>query len=139
EDRLCHHFALHYDVKVGYGKGTRKVLETIKEGGDHRQVAATFFPGGSPRNGAAMRVTPVGLFFHDDLEQVSEQARLSALPTHVHPLGVEGAQLLALGVALALRGGPFDRPAFFGELLAHCQAEEFRARLALASRAQSMD
>ena len=36
-------------------------------------------------------MAPVGLFFHDDLDRVWEQARLSALPTHIHPLGIEGA------------------------------------------------
>jgi len=48
-----------------------------------------------------MRVAPVGLLFRDNRANLWEQARLSALPTRLHPLGIEGAQLLALAVAFA--------------------------------------
>ena len=90
EERLCHYFTINYLPSRGYGFGARAVLDAMEEGRDYRQVAAEHFPGGSFGNGAAMRVAPVGLFFHHDLEAVWEQARLSALPTHVHPLGIEG-------------------------------------------------
>jgi poly(ADP-ribose) glycohydrolase ARH3 len=133
EERVCHHFVSNYVPSRGYGFGTRRVLEAMQEGRDHREIAATHSPGGSLGNGAAMRVAPVGLFFHDDLDQVWEQARLSALPTHTHPLGIEGAQLLAVAVALALRDGPFDRAAFFGELLRRGPSDEYRARLERAA------
>jgi poly(ADP-ribose) glycohydrolase ARH3 len=137
EERLCHHFVANYAPWRGYGYGARRVLEAMEEGRDYKDVAATLFPGGSFGNGAAMRVAPVGLFFHDDLDRVMEQARRQSLPTHVHPLGVEGAQLLAVAVALCLREGLFDRAAFFRELLARCQSEEFRTRLEAAARAQT--
>ena len=60
-------------------------------------------PYGSWGNGAAMRVSPVGLLFRDDPALLWEQARLSALPTHLHPLGIEGAQLSRkfMGVCVA--------------------------------------
>ncbi|HKI36032.1 MAG TPA: ADP-ribosylglycohydrolase family protein [Gemmataceae bacterium] len=136
EDRLCHHFVSNYVPSRGYGQGARRVLEAMEEGRDHKEVAATHFPGGSLGNGAAMRVAPVGLFFHDQLDQVWEQARLSALPTHTHSLGIEGAQLLAVAVALCLGGAPFDRATFFGELLRRCQSDEYRARLGQAATAR---
>lgn len=132
ERRLCAAFAANYVPERGYGCGARAVLETMEEGGDHRAVAETYFPGGSYGNGAAMRVAPVGLLFRDDLEEVREQARLSALPTHVHPLGVEGAQLLALAVALASREGPFDRERFFAELMEYAESPEFLGKLRTA-------
>jgi poly(ADP-ribose) glycohydrolase ARH3 len=134
EDRLCRAFVANYDPYRGYGRGARAVLEAMGAGHDHRAVAASHFPGGSFGNGAAMRVAPVGLLFHDDLDKVWEQARLSALPTHLHPLGIEGAQLLALGVALCLRGEARDRASFFGALLARSQAPEYRERLERAAR-----
>ena len=68
------------------------VIEAIAEGGDWRRIAASHFPGGSLGNGAAMRVAPIGLLFNHDLDRVMVEARLSALPTHIHPLGIEGAQ-----------------------------------------------
>jgi poly(ADP-ribose) glycohydrolase ARH3 len=137
EERLCHHFAANYVPSRGYGFGTRRVLEAIENGEDYRAVAANYSPGGSLGNGAAMRVAPVGLLFHDDLDLVWEQAGRSALPTHVHPLGIEGAQLLAVGVALGLRDDPFDRAAFFAELLRRCVSDEYRRRLEQAAAAQA--
>jgi len=114
-----------------YG-ATRLVLEAILRGEDYQTLARTLFPGGSYGNGAAMRVAPVGLFFHHDLDLVWRQAELSALPTHAHPLAIEGAQLVALAVALAVAGRPLDRNAFFDELLRRCQTAEYRAKLAAA-------
>jgi ADP-ribosylglycohydrolase len=54
-------------------------------------------------NGSAMRVSPVGFAFDDELS-VLEQARLSAIPTHDHPEGVKGARAVALAILLARRG-----------------------------------
>src|SRR5262249_24529101 len=51
--------------------------------------------------------------------------------------GIEGAQLLALAVALAM--GPFDREAFFARLIAACVSAEFRAKMEQASKARSPD
>ena len=90
----------------------------MKEGNDWRTLAATLLPGGSFGNGAAMRVAPVGLVFADLPDELWEQARLSALPTHTHLLGIEGAQLLAFAVAWALRTSTFDRKQLWRDLLA---------------------
>jgi ADP-ribosylglycohydrolase len=60
-------------------------------------------PYGSYGNGSAMRVSPVGFAF-DDEQQVLEQARWSAMPTHDHPEGIKGAQSVALAVWLARTG-----------------------------------
>src|SRR5262245_27803702 len=86
-------------------------------------------PGGSFGNGAAMRVAPVGLLFHNERLRLWDQARLSALPTHLHQLGIEGAQLLALAVALCTEMKSFDRSAFFVELKTACQSPEYRSKL----------
>jgi poly(ADP-ribose) glycohydrolase ARH3 len=80
-----------------------------------------------------MRVAPVGLLFCGDLDRAMEEARLSALPTHVHPLGIEGVQLLALPVALALRGPPLDRKAFYRDIRRRAASEEFRWHLRAAA------
>jgi poly(ADP-ribose) glycohydrolase ARH3 len=137
EERLCEAFVANYVPSRGYGWGARTVLNAMEEGRDYKEVAARHFPGGSYGNGAAMRVAPVGLFFRDDRSKVWEQARLSALPTHVHPLGVEGAQLLALAVAHCSQADRFDRAAFYGELTAACESEAFRSKLRTAAQVQS--
>jgi poly(ADP-ribose) glycohydrolase ARH3 len=56
------------------------------------------------------------------------------LPTHVHPLGIEGAQLLALAVALAVREPRFDKRRFYRELSRRARSEEFRWQLSTAER-----
>jgi poly(ADP-ribose) glycohydrolase ARH3 len=133
EEPLCRAFATNYQPERCYGPGARFVLEAMAAGGDWRGLAATQFPGGSLGNGAAMRVAPVGLLFCDDLDRVMEEARLSALPTHVHPLGIEGAQLLAVAVALAVTMRRFRRRAFYRELLCRARSEEFRWALMAAA------
>lgn len=56
-------------------------------------------PYGSWGNGAAMRVSPVGLAFERE-EQVLEEAARTAMVTHDHPEGIKGAQATALAVWL---------------------------------------
>jgi poly(ADP-ribose) glycohydrolase ARH3 len=137
EEVLCRAFVANYVPSRGYGRGARAVLEAMEEGRDYRQVAEQHFPGGSFGNGAAMRVAPVGLLFRDDRLRLWEQARLSALPTHRHPRGIEGAQLLALAVALCSAMEPFEPAAFFTALLAACELAEYRAKLEEASQVRS--
>jgi poly(ADP-ribose) glycohydrolase ARH3 len=139
EAALCDAFVANYHPDRGYGRGARLILEAMATGGPWQEIARTTFPGGSLGNGAAMRVAPVGLLFHDDLDRVMEEARLSALPTHVHPLGIEGACLFAVAVALALRGPPLDRKGLYAELLSRAHSEEFRWHLAVAAGLRRTD
>lgn len=126
EDSLVRRFAVNFELRRRYGIGTIRILEAFRLGGDWRFLASSMFPGGSFGNGAAMRVAPVGLFFHEDLDQVWEEARRSALPTHQHPLGIEGAQLLALAVALLVREPTFSRNRFFDALRSRATLDEYR-------------
>lgn len=128
-DFLMRRFAANYEPDRGYGQGARRLLECATDGGDWDELAETVFPGGSFGNGAAMRVAPVGLVFAHDLDLVAVQARASALPTHRHPLGIEGATLFALAVALAAQGPPLDRKAFYGRLIEYCECDEFQWQL----------
>lgn len=51
-------------------------------------------PTGSCGNGSAMRVSPVGWLF-DDYHKVLDEARKSAIVSHDHPEGINGAQCVA--------------------------------------------
>lgn len=134
EESLCAAFVANYEPNRGYGPGARLILRAMSDGGAWREVAQGVFPGGSLGNGAAMRAAPIGLMFHADLDRLMEEAKLSALPTHMHPVGVEGAQLIALAVAMALRPDPFDRDLFYEALLSRAMTEEFRYPLSLAAK-----
>ncbi len=137
EEVLCRAFVTNYHPSRGYGSGARAVLEAMEEGLDSRPIAESYFPGGSFGNGAAMRVAPVGLLFRDDRKRLREQTRLSSLPTHRHPLGIEGAQLLALAVAICTEMGNFDRLDYFTALIDACQSEEYRNKLVAASEVRT--
>ena len=139
EARLYRAFVENYHPDCGYGQGARKVLNAMARGKDWRTLAATLFPGGSFGNGGAMRVAPVGLLFRDRPAELWEQARLSALPTHTHPLGIEGAQLLAAAVAHASKVTTFDRTALYRELLGLAKTEEFQWALSVAAELKPSD
>jgi len=85
----------------GYGAGPPMIFSLIRRGFGYEEAAKRMFSGtGSFGNGAAMRVAPVGLFFHDN-PGLSLNARTSAVVTHAHPLGIDGAVVLARAVAIA--------------------------------------
>ncbi|QDU56764.1 ADP-ribosylglycohydrolase family protein [Aeoliella mucimassa] len=133
EPTLCRRFAENYLPQRGYGRGARVIIEAIQLGHDYRSLAASYFPGGSFGNGAAMRVAPVGLMFRDDPERLWQQAGVSAMPTHTHPLGIEGAQVLALAVGLASQADTLDRDVFLNTLADHCVSLEYGGPLRRAS------
>uniref|UniRef100_T1IQS5 ADP-ribosylhydrolase ARH3 n=1 Tax=Strigamia maritima TaxID=126957 RepID=T1IQS5_STRMM len=96
----------------GYGTHVGQVFHTLKRMrnlGDVLKPAKDQFQGtGSYGNGAAMRATPVGLFFHKDLDVLIEAARDSSLVTHAHCNGYNGAILQAMAVRQALLTDPSD-------------------------------
>jgi poly(ADP-ribose) glycohydrolase ARH3 len=137
-ESLCEAWVANCTPGRPYG-ASRLVLEAMARHEDHRAVAENLFPGGSFGNGAAMRVAPVGLFFRDHPDRAWDEARLSALPTHVHPLAIEGAQLIAAAVAFAVRQADIDRDAFLADLQRRSATDAFRARLQLARQLRSRD
>jgi poly(ADP-ribose) glycohydrolase ARH3 len=86
-----------------------------------------------------MRVAPVGLLFSHDLDEVAKQARESAWPTHRHELGIEGAVLLAVGVAIAAKGPPLNRKGFIKQLKHYCHTEEFGWQLEALGKLKNSD
>ena len=60
-------------------------------------------PYGSWGNGSAMRVSPVGWWFHS-LEETLAEAERSAAVTHSHPDGIAGAKAVAACIFLARHG-----------------------------------
>jgi poly(ADP-ribose) glycohydrolase ARH3 len=95
-------------------------------------AGAPFGQEGSLGNGAAMRVAPLAVVA-TSLEQVVHLARESAVVTHPHPLGQDGAAVQAAAVFLALRSGdgPLDTDHFAAALAPLAQTTEFRRALEL--------
>ena len=105
ETNLAAAFRTHYDPERGYGSGTRTVMSLWAAGVEVSAAAGRLFDGrGSRGNGAAMRVAPVGVRFCGDQRMVATEARRSALLTHAHPEGADGAVVQAVAVAAAVSG-----------------------------------
>ncbi|MFF2325381.1 MULTISPECIES: ADP-ribosylglycohydrolase family protein [unclassified Streptomyces] len=107
QDRLALCFALTFDADParGYGHGMHMLLPALLDSpADWRTLAPGLFEGGSLGNGAAMRVAPLGAYFHEDVDRTVEQASLQAAVTHAHPEGIAGAVAVAVAAALSVRG-----------------------------------
>jgi poly(ADP-ribose) glycohydrolase ARH3 len=99
-------FSQSCDLTRGYGIGTIKAVHALRAGAAWHQVSRIVFKKGSFGNGAAMRVSPVGLFFHHNLEALRKAAMDQSNVTHTHPLGQWGAVMQACCVGLALLQDP---------------------------------
>jgi poly(ADP-ribose) glycohydrolase ARH3 len=117
----------------GYAAGPPTVFRRVERtGATYEQAARGLFGGqGSFGNGAAMRIAPVGLRYHDSAD-LYEMAARSAAVTHAHPMGVDGAAVLALAIARAVRldpGGPFPLSSFCARLAAFARTRAIREKV----------
>jgi len=117
----------------GYGPGPPRVFKLIGSGEPWDKAAGHIYGGGSFGNGAAMRAAPIGLFFSSRPAELREAAYLSSLITHSHVLGMEGAALQAMAVALAVAESPdkpLDTSSFASRLLSFATEDVYRAKIA---------
>ncbi|MHC1635127.1 MAG: ADP-ribosylglycohydrolase family protein [Candidatus Methanospirareceae archaeon] len=104
-EHMARQFIANYDATRGYGPGPREALRWISLGERWDRASRKLFNGkGSYGNGAAMRIAPVGIFYHDNIDKLCEIAYKTSIITHAHELGIEGAILQASAVAIAIRG-----------------------------------
>ncbi|MCE5336308.1 MAG: ADP-ribosylglycohydrolase family protein [Desulfobacteraceae bacterium] len=120
----------------GYASGPPSIFARVQAVGiKYSEAASALFGGrGSFGNGSAMRVAPVGLFYHKSPE-LYERACESAMPTHTHPLALDGAAVQAKAVALAIGlppGGAFSPRSFLEALEGFARTTEFRSKIRLA-------
>jgi poly(ADP-ribose) glycohydrolase ARH3 len=106
------------------------------------EAAQTLFGGrGSFGNGAAMRIVPLGLFYHDSSE-IYELASISAGVTHAHPIGKDGAAIQARAVAQAMRlsvKGELRPQEFVRDLIDFSRTREIRDKLTLVEKSLKDD
>jgi poly(ADP-ribose) glycohydrolase ARH3 len=111
QDHLGDTFRRNYEQEPwrGYAIGPPTIFRMVKKRGmSYQNAAESLFDGtGSFGNGAAMRIVPVGLFFHN-ASNLYEQAQRSASVTHAHPIGVDGAAVLAWAIAQVVKLRPQD-------------------------------
>jgi poly(ADP-ribose) glycohydrolase ARH3 len=98
-------FVRHFEEEPwrGYGSGPPQAFRWIKSGAPWREASKRLFGGaGSLGNGAAMRVAPIGLLYHDDSSMLRSVAYESSQITHAHQLAKEGAAIEAYAVAISI-------------------------------------
>jgi poly(ADP-ribose) glycohydrolase ARH3 len=127
----------------GYGSSPPSIFATVLDGGDWRAAARTAFSGtGSLGNGGAMRAAPLGALPAAP-ETTGALARRMAAVTHAHPIGLDGAVLVALTARTLLRlprSVPPDAPRLVGECGPHLRTTEVgQALLALPGTVQMAD
>lgn len=130
-------FRRHYGEEPwrGYASGPPTVFAAVESTGvSYEEAARTLFGGrGSLGNGAAMRIAPAGLFYRD-APDLYERAAASAAVTHAHPIGIDGAAILAKAVALAATLDPadaFPQAEFLETLVGFSRTNAFRGKIRL--------
>jgi ADP-ribosylglycohydrolase len=98
QEALAKSFGEHFDRQLGYGLRTRYLLSVLKLGGDWRELSRQ---SDSYGNGGAMRITPLGAYFADDMAKIVEQTKLATEITHCHIEGIAGAIAVAVATAVA--------------------------------------
>ncbi len=131
QDDLARRFAQSYAWSRGYGPSMAQLLRRVRRGERWTEASRAIHPEGSWGNGAAMRAPVVALFFAREPERLVDAARASAEVTHGHPLGIEGAVLIAVATQALLN----DRDAahVVGAVGAHCRRPKILDRLRIAT------
>lgn len=130
---LARNFAKEFfrEPSRGYGTGIKTIFEKLKSSKytDFTQPAREQFYGtGSYGNGAAMRIAPAALFYHNDTEELKKFVRNASEVTHTHKIGIYGAMLQAFAIQQALYLHPETNPlnitTFTNELLSKMKEVE---------------
>ena len=122
----------------GYASGPPQIFSMVRQSGiSYVEAAKSLFGGtGSLGNGAAMRIAPLGLFFHNS-DRLYEEACASAEVTHAHPVGKDGAAVQAWAIAQAVRLDPekeFPKERFIQNLIAFSRMAEIQEKMKLVKR-----
>jgi poly(ADP-ribose) glycohydrolase ARH3 len=131
---MTYTFVRNYESEPfrGYGPGPPRIFRAIRAGAAWDTAARQLYPGGSFGNGSAMRVAPIGVFYHDDMKMLTEVAHKSSEITHAHKLGKDGAALQAYAIALATNLDPqvtLDRSEFLARLRDYADEAVYEEKL----------
>ncbi|MFX1465557.1 MAG: ADP-ribosylglycohydrolase family protein [Promethearchaeota archaeon] len=126
KNHILYRFKENFNRKRGYGFGTIKILQK-------KANAKTLFGTGSYGNGAAMRIAPISFVYYDSPTNLSKAVTKCSEITHAHVLGIEGAQIQANAIAIALRSIPsthsLDTTKFVKELLGFVKQDIYQQKL----------
>lgn len=133
QDDLAQRFASSYRWSRGYGPGAAKLLRRIRKGEHWSIENQAVYGNGSLGNGGAMRAAPVGLFYGvEDEKKLVRAVRSATFITHAHPIGLDGAVLIALTVALVCQKSSVQE--ICKRVRLHAQTFKIQYRLTLAEQ-----
>lgn len=89
--------AFAQNLIVGGGRATSSAARRISQGVPWDQTGT---PAPAAGNGAAMRASPVGLFYWNDLQRLVQSAKDQAIITHQAPMSIGGSVAVALAVSM---------------------------------------
>ena len=120
----------------GYGLGPPMIFRTVeREHKKYQEVAEGLFGGdGSYGNGASMRIAPLGVFYYES-KNIYEIAKRAAVATHTHPLGIDGAAILAKLISILIPKDPdkFDikqhEIEILTEIIEFAKTDEYKSKL----------
>ena len=120
-----------------YGNTVTRVFRMMRHGRlGFGMLDRDIYTEGSFGNGAAMRMAPVGLLYHDDPRTLRDIAYHCASITHSHDLALEGAILQACAVALSVLTDPqnLNRTEFLGALRMITNSPQYQDRMKMIVR-----
>ncbi len=88
---------------IGPGRGCLIAIHNLKEGVHWSESGSD-----SGANGCAMRVSPIGLFYHDDIKMLIKAASESSLMTHTHWAAISSGIVVARAVAFLVVNDDLD-------------------------------
>ncbi len=132
---LAARLAAAYQEDCGFGRGTARVLQRLREGEHWKRAAQGPGGRGSFGNGAAVRSAPIGLVMREDADSLRWTAEEAAAITHDHAFGTEGAVMHAYAVAIASLAyrRQVDGQGFLRSLAEATSVREYRARYRTAA------
>ena len=103
------------DPPIGPGYGCLISSKKLKYGIPWKEAASN-----SGGNGTAMRVSPIGLFYNNEPEELKKVAHQSSIITHSHPAAAASAIVIARAISYLVGKNPengFSRDEFFNTII----------------------
>ncbi|MHA1625040.1 MAG: ADP-ribosylglycohydrolase family protein [Promethearchaeota archaeon] len=91
------------DPPIGPGYGCLISIKKLKYGVSWKEAASN-----SGGNGTAMRISPIGLFYNNEPEELKKVAYQSSLMTHSHPAAAASAIVVARAISYLIGKNPED-------------------------------
>lgn len=132
QNDLAMRFASSYRWSRGYGPSTARLLKRVRRGENWATASTAIYKNGSFGNGAAMRSSIIALFFLRDFQTLLRETVRAAEVTHAHPLGIEGAILIAVATHGLLYKESLEQ--ILDKASTYCISAEFHKQLVIVRK-----